>query len=506
VIRFTLQNDPPELDSTKATDVVSGFVLGHVGEGLTNYGPGGDIVPAVAATWELRERGSTFHLRPEARWSDGKPVTAQDFVFAWRTVVDPATASEYAFIMYPVKNAEAVNRGTVPPSALGVKAVDDHTLEIEYERPCPYFLGLTAFKTYFPLREDFYRARPGRYGATPEDMLYNGPFVLTRWDRGASLIMEKNPRYWDAARIRLDRIEIPYFTNDANAIINLFKDRKVDILEGIGRDTIKRAQLERFRMKTFDDGTLYYLEFNHRPGRPTRSVHLRRAIQLVFDGREFVSKVIGVPGTRSGTRLIPHWVRGLSGPFAEEYPVPPVRPDLEAAKRELELAKAELGGDIPELSWLTGDSPGAAREAEYFQWLLQTRLGISVRIDKQVFQQRLAKMTAGDFDLVSAGWGPDYDDAMTFADLWASWNENNRGRYRNDRYDALIRDALTATDPRKRLDDLAEAERIALAEVAIVPLIERSTVYVETGRVTGILRRRFGTDPDFTHAAVVGER
>lgn len=507
VIRYAFSNDPPELDSAKATDVLSGFVLGHVNEGLTNYGPAGNIIPAVATSWELRERGSTFQLRKDARWSDGRTVTAHDFVFAWRTVVDPKTASEYAFIMYPVKNAEAINGGKLPPTALGVKALDDHTLEVEYERPCAYFLGLTAFKTYLPLREDFYRSRAGRYGAGPSDMLYNGPFMLTRWDRGAALTMDKNPRYWDAARIKIDRIDIPYFTNDPNATINLFKDGKIDYLPGLGRDNIKRAQVERFRMKSFDEGTLYYVEFNHREGRPTRNVHLRRAIRLVYDGPQYVSKVYGVPGTRPGTRLIPHWVKGLDGPFYQEHPVPPARPDLEEAKRELALAKQELGGTIPELVWLTGDGPGLAqREAEYFQWLLQTRLGIRIRIDKQVFQQRLARMTTGEFDLVSAGWGPDYDDAMTFADLWTSWNENNRGRWKDARYDALIREALATADPRRRLDALGEAERIALDEVVVLPLYETASVYTEAKRVRGVLRRRFGTDPDFTYASVVEER
>lgn len=501
-IYYVLSNDPPELDSAKATDVLSGFVLGHVNEGLTDYGPGGDIVPAVASSWELREQGSTFHLRADARWSDGRPVTAADFVFAWRTVVDPATASEYAFIMYPVKNGEAINRGKLKPEALGVRAVDDHTLEIEYERPCAYFLGLTAFKTYFPLREDFYRAHKGRYAATPEDMLYNGPFVLTRWDHGAAMVMEKNPLYWNAARIHVQRIAIPYFTNDGNAIINLFKDGKIDLLDGLGRDSIKRAQVERFRMKSFDQGTLFYVEFNKRPGRATANLHLRKAIQLVYNGPEFVSKVIGVPGTKPGRYLIPRWVPGLERPFDEEYPVAPVHPDLEAARRELELARQELGGSIPELVWLTGDGPGSQREGEYFQWLLKARLGLKVTINQQVFAQRLARMTSGDFDMVSAGWGPDYDDAMTFADLWTSWNENNRGKYSNPRYDALIRDALATPDPRRRLDDMAAAERIALDDVAVLPLYEQATVYAESRWVHGILRRRFGTDPDFTYATV----
>ncbi len=499
VVRLAMSEEPPQLDSTRATDQVSNRILGHVMEGLTRYGKGGEIVPAVAERWELGETRAVFHLRADARWADGSPVTAHDFVFAWRTAVDPKTASEYAFILYPVKHAEAISQGKLPVAALGVRAKDARTLEVELERPTGIFLGLTAFTTYLPVKQAFYEARPGRYAADAKDLLANGPFVLAQWVHGASLVLEKNPRYWDAAHVSIARIEIPYFTQDPGTAYNLFKDGKID-LTGLDRDLLGRAQADRFRMKSFAAGSVFYAEFNHREGRPTANRHLRKAIQLVFDTKEYVSKVIGVPGNRPGVRLIPRWVPAVDGPFWKEYPVEPVRPDLDAARRELELAKQELGGAIPPLVWLTGDDPGTAREAEYFQYLLSSRLGVTLRIDKQTFKQRLAKMTTGEFDLVSAGWGPDYADAMTFADLFTSWNENNRGRWRNERYDALIREAQATADPRARMDAMAAAERILLDDVAILPKSEAGSVYVHSSKLTGVVRRAVGTDPDYTHA------
>jgi oligopeptide transport system substrate-binding protein len=478
---------------------VSNWVLGHVMEGLTRYGRNGEIVPGIAERWELEETRATFHLRANARWADGSPVTAHDFVFAWRTAVDPKTASEYAFILYPVKNGETVSQGKLPPSSLGVRARDDRTLEVELERPTGIFLGLTAFSTYLPIKESFYRERAGRYAADAKDLLSNGPFVLTRWVHAASLEFRKNPQYWDAEHVQLDRIDVPYFTQDATTRYNLFKDGKID-QTGLDRDLLGRAQADRFRMKSFAAGSVFYAEFNHRPGRPTANYHLRKAIQLVFDSKEYVSKVIGIPGNRPGVRLVPRWVPAVDGAFWKEYPVEPVHLDLDAARRELELAKKELGGTIPPLVWLTGDDPSTGREAEYFQYLFSSRLGITLRIDKQTFKQRLAKMTSGEFDLVSAGWGPDYADAMTFADLFASWNENNRGRWKNDRYDALIRKAQASADPRVRMDGMAEAERILLADVAILPKSEAGSVYVHSQKLTGVVRRAVGTDPDYTRA------
>ncbi len=503
VIRLVISQEPPQLDSTKATDQVSFWVLGHTMEGLTRYGKNGEITPGIAARWTIDEDGAVFHLRKDARWADGKPVTAKDFVFAWRTVVDPATASEYAFILYPVQNAEAVNRGKLPPSALGVTARDDHTLAVKFEKPCGYFLGLTAFGVYLPVRQDFYEARKGRYASEARDILSNGPYVLTRWVHGAEIVLEKNPRYWDAARVHIERIEVPYITSDSNARFSLFGDGKVDVLESLGRDELNRAQAERFKMKSFSDGTLLYLELNHRDRRPTRNLNLRKAIRLAFDPAEYVSKVVGVPGNRPGVGLIPTWVRGVERPFRQEYPLTPVKPDLEAARRHLELARNELGGTIPPLTFLTGDTPGAAREAEYFQRLFKTKLGLDLQIDKQIFKQRLAKMTAGEFDIVAAGWGPDHADPMTFADLWTSWNENNRGRYRNPRYDELIRRAQATADQKVRMDAMAEAERIALEDIAIIPSFERAVIWVHSRRVTGIVRHVLGPDPDYTFASVV---
>jgi oligopeptide transport system substrate-binding protein len=503
VVRLVIDQEPPQLDPTRASDRVSTFVLGHVKEGLTRYGRNGEIVPGVAESWRVDDRGATFRLRKTARWSDGSPVTAHDFVFAWRTLADPANASEYAFILYPVRNAEAVNRGRLPPAALGVSAPDDHTLVVEFEQPCGYFVAATAFRSFLPVREAFYAQRRGRYAADAGEMLSNGPYVLTRWVHGASLTLEKNPRYWDAGRIRIDRIEIPYVTTDANARFNLFKDGKVDVIDRVGRDELARAQGERFRMKSFADGSMFFMQFNFRAGRPTASRHLRKAIQHAVQLQEYVSRVVGIPGTAPGLSLIPQWMPGRERRFRQEHPLAPVRPDLAEARRHLALAEAELGGAIPPLVWLTDDTPGAGRTAEYFQRVLKTRLGIDLRIDRQIFKQRLAKMSAGQFDIVLAGWGPDYPDPMTYADILTSWNETNRGRWRDERYDALIRRAQSTTDARVRMEAMAEAERIAFDDVAILPLYERTTIWLQSRRVDGIVRRQTGADPDYTYATVV---
>ena len=226
-ITLALAQEPPQLDSTRATDQVSIFVLGHIMEGLLRYDASNRLVPGVAERWDVRPDGATFWLRDDARWSDGRPVTAHDFVFAWHKVVDPANASQYAFILYYVKNAEAINAGQMPLEALGVRAASDHVLEVEFERPVAFFDKLVAFALYYPVREDFYASRDGRYGADAEDLVHNGPFMMTRWVHGAHVRLEKNPYYWNRDTVQLNAIDMPYVTADTGAVVNLYKDGSI---------------------------------------------------------------------------------------------------------------------------------------------------------------------------------------------------------------------------------------------------------------------------------------
>ncbi|XOV90379.1 MAG: peptide ABC transporter substrate-binding protein [Pseudomonadota bacterium] len=502
-ITLALAQEPPQLNSTKATDQVSIFVLGHVMEGLVRYDRRGNIVPGVAERWELTDTSAKFWLRKDALWSDGIPVKAQDFVFAWRKALEPANASEYAFILYPVKNAEAVNNGTLPPEALAVRAIDDYTLEVELERPTGYFIKLGAFSTYYPIREDFYLSRGDGYAAEWDDMLYNGPFKITKWVHSASMKFEKNETYWDAENIYLNAINADYITADTRAKLNLFVDDKI-AFTALDGETYKDALRQRYRIRSFTTGSVYFIDYNHREGRPTANINLRKAIQYAFDPDEFVNKVLATPGNLPGLSTFPVWLQGVEGKFREEYPAPVAGVDLEKAREYLNRAKQELKVDtIPPLVLLVGDSPTAAKQAEYMQGLLKNRLGLDLKIDIQTFKQRLAKMTAGEFDMVGAGWGPDFDDVMTFGDLFASWNLNNRGRYNNPEYDETVRIAMNSSDPKVRMDAMGKLQQILFDDAAVLPQYEQGVIYLMHPKVRGVVRRVVGADPDFTHARVV---
>ena len=499
-ITLLLKEEPPQLDSTKATDQVSGQILGHIMEGLLRQDAQQKIQPGVAERWDITPEGATFHLRADALWSDGIPVTAHDFVFAWRTVVDPKTASEYAFIMYFVKNAEAINQGKLPVTELGVRALDDRTLQVVFERPLLFFDKVVTFKTFLPIREAFYRQTNGRHGADAKEMLYNGPFSISSWVHGASLKVEKNQHYWRRDEIRLNAINWAYITSDANASLNFFKDGKI-AAAGLSPDTLTNALEQRWHIKQFQDGGVFFLEFNHRPNRLTRNLNLRRAMQLVNNPGELVNKVTKLPGYLVSDSLFPVYLDGVNDKFKVEKPPKKIVRDIEAARRHLELARQELGLDkIPPLTLLTTEDPVSNVQAEYYQALYRDTLGLEIKIDKQIFKQRLAKMTAGEFDLVSAGWGPDYEDLLTFGDLFASWNLNNRGRYASAEYDRQVRIALNSTDQAERVEAFAKMQDLIIDDAVILFNYERGASYVTHPQLKGIVRRVIGSDPDYTYA------
>lgn len=501
-VTLALSTEPPSLNSLESTDQISSLILGHVQEGLLRYDAQGQLVGGVAERWEVSADSARFWLRRNARWSDGKPVTAHDFVFAWRQVLKPETASQYAFLLYPIRNAEAINRGELPADALGVRALDDHELVVDLAQPTPYFHGLTAFMSYFPVREDFFHSRGSRYAATADDLLYNGPFVLSRWVQGAQLVLQKNPQHWDAASVRLNTIDFAHITSDTQAVFNLFRNGSI-AMTGLSRDFFNTALELGYPLRQFSNGAVFFVQFNYREGRETASLKLRQAIQAVFDPSVLVNRVLAVPGITPAYSLFPRFLQGVQKPLLEEYPPRRIDYSLAEARRLMREYLAERGLDKPPvLTLLTSDSAIGVQQAEYLQYLLRTALGLELRIDRQIFKLNIEKMRNGEFDLVFAGWGPDFNDPMTFADLFSSWNDNNRGRYASTEYDHWVRVAQSTIDPVLRTRAFAELQRILVDEAVILPMYESASTYTVHPQLKGVARSLFSADPNLRDAWV----
>lgn len=501
-ISIIIREEPPQLNSSRATDAISGMVLGHVMEGLVRMGLDDRLEGAVAERWEVTPTQATFWLRENAKWSDGRPVTAADFIFAWQTALKPETGSQYAFLLFAIQNAEAINQGTLPASALGVSAPNPYTLVIDLARPVPFFDKTLVFPTFLPIREDFYNATNGRFGADADQLLYNGPFQISQWVHGSSMTFKRNPHFWNQDEIHLDAIHVPYITSDATASLNFFKDDKIAIT-GLQAENLIEAMRMGWQIRQHRDGTVFFLEFNHRQGRVTDNVNLRRALQLALDMDEMVYKVTKLPGYEPGVSLFPGWLMGEEKLLRQEYPPEKITPDASLAKQHLQKALQELGlSEPPTLVLLTGDNPISSVQSEWVQQTLKTKLGINAKIDKQIFKQRLAKMTSGEFDIVLAGWGPDYNDPLTFGDLFASWNKNNRGEYNSPELDALIDIAQSRLEPAVRMQAFGDIQQHLIDQAVLLPMYERGVTYVVDPRVKQLKRRVIGPDPDVSRAYI----
>ncbi len=487
-ITVSLTTEPPSLDSSTSADTTSGFVLGLVNEGLVSIGRRGKIQPAVAKTWELGVNQAIFHLREDARWANGRSVTAQDFVYAWRRLVDPKTAaSGSTFFAYVLANAEAILAGELPPSALGVTAVDDYTLKVSLSRPVPYLLTVLSGSAYYPLNQEFVEAQQGRLGAEAENLLANGAFTLDSWVHNASIKLNRNPFYWDKENVRLKSLDVGYITSDVRSLLNVYKSKELAALR-LNEEILGDAADSGHRINKAPTNCLAWLIMNVRPGRVTANLKVRQAIRLAFDRDRYVNSIVGLPGTRKIDSVFTRRVKGVKASFQKEYPAPPIKFDVERARQLLDQAKLEMGVDeIPPIVLLANETRQI--EAEFIQAQLGSALGLDIRVDKQTFKQAIAKMNQGDFDMARAGFcGGAIRDPVFFAGIFISKSAFNNGGFSNPQYDELMALSHVSANPVVRMDAFGKMQQILYDTVAIIPTHESSYVYLEDERVKGLMR------------------
>jgi oligopeptide transport system substrate-binding protein len=502
-VTINMSEEPRNMDPQKAQDTVAFMVLGHVKEGLTRMDPKNNVIPGQAESWEqLAPTKYRFKLRADAKWSDGKPVTSKDFVFAWRHGLDPATASLYAFILFPIKNAEKINKGELKIDQLGAKAIDDRTLEVELEKPTAYFLRLLSFGTYYPAREDFVAKAGAKYAAEADQLLYNGPWKLAEWKHNASMKLVKNPTYWNEKNIHINEINMPYLIRDTNTEFNMFKDGKFDLMQTIEKELLPDAQKNKIKILSYNVGTVWYLQFNT-TRKVTGNKWIRRALSTAMDRNEIANRITGIPGTKPMYGFIPDYMPGVTKTYGAEYPLSFKDADIATAKKYLAQGLKELGlTKLPKLEILINDNAGHKRDAEYLQAYYKKALDIDIGIDVQTFKVRLQKTTQKEYDIVKSGWGPDYLDAMTFADVFTSWNTNNDSGWSTPEYDQLIRTAQDSVDQKVRLDAISKAEKILVEEAPMASMVQATRVYVQNPDLQGVIRRTISPDPDFYYARI----
>ncbi|MBC9873587.1 peptide ABC transporter substrate-binding protein [Macrococcoides bohemicum] len=491
VLNLVLSSDIPSMNSALATDLVSFEMYENVMEGLYRLDKDTKPVPALAEGDPKETDGGktwTIKLRKDAKWSNGDPVTANDFVYAWRNVVDPKTASEYAFIMYDIENAQEINKGEKKPEELGVKAIDDNTLEIKLKNNQPYFKGLLAFGTYKPKNEKFAKKLGDKYGIDAKSTLYNGPFKIAEWKTEESVKLVKNDKYWDKDKVKLDEINYKVI-KDAQTGLNLYETGKVDSV-GVSAENVEKYKSNKdFKTELSAAQSFFRISYKGDRKKELSNKDLRLALAKSIDKDKYVKNNLN-NGSVASNQLTPKDVyKGPDGSdFSEIAGGENLKFDRESAKENWKKAKAALGVDKLELELLTVDIDTAKRDAEYFKEQLESNLdGLTIKIKQQPFKQKLDLERKGQYDISYGNWFPDYADPMTFLDLFLS-TEGNTG-YNNPDYDKLIEDAKgpLLKDPEARWKALGEASTMLLDDAALIPVIQRGSAYMDKPYVKGVV-------------------
>lgn len=491
-----LETPVESLDPQQATDGTSFEVIADYTDGLMQMDADGQAVPAIAESYDLSDDGLTytFHLRSDAKWSNGTPVTAADFVFAWQRAVDPAVASEYAYMLSDIgqiKNAAEIIAGDMDKSELGVTAVDDTTFQVELNVPVSYFLSLMYFPTFYPVNEEFFNSCGDTFATSPETTLSNGAFILDSYEPAATAFhLTKNADYYDAGRIQLSGLSYQVIQDSQQALMS-YQTGALDttLVNGEQVDQVKDDP----EFKTVGAGYLWYVSPNMDAVPELANINVRLALTMAIDRDAITGDVLKDGSAPTYTAVPPEFAAGPDGSdfSADQEKFADVCTyDATAAADYWTKGLEELG--ITELSLDmvvdADDAPQKVAQVLKEQW--ETTLpGLTVNLVVEPKKQRVQDMQDGNYQLGLTRWGPDYADPMTYLGMWVSGNSNNYGLWSNADYDAIIDECTTGdlcTDAEGRWERLYDAEQIVMDEAVIFPLYTQCNAEMLSSKVTGV--------------------
>ena len=484
-ITINLRTEPSSIDPQITTDIPGGTVDELVMEGLLRKDKNGKSVAGLAEKWESTPDGLkwTFHLRDGLKWSNGDPITAKDFKAGWLRALDSETKSGNANLLYPIKNGEAFNLKKVSADEVGIKVIDDKTLEVTLEAPTPYFDDLVTFKTYMPLNEKFYGEVKDKYFMEADKTISSGPYLLKEWVRNSRFVFEKNPNYWDAKNVKTDKIVLKLIDSDVAA--SNFKNGEVDVT------AVNFEQSKEFKGKPelvqANDGGMWYLLFNTNV-KPLNNAKVRKAISMAINKEELVQKTLD-NSEKNVKSFVPSGIgiKGLEKDFAEEVPtsLPSYNPE-EAKKLLAEGLKEEGMQQFPSIELVFGEGSNTKVISEFIQASLKNNLGIDLKLSVVKGKERVQKTKQRNYQVTLHNWTGDFLDPITYLDLFDSKNANNRGDYKNAKYDELVKTAKSTADPKVRVPAMIEMEKIISEEVPVAVLFQRQKRYLVNPEVKDI--------------------
>lgn len=462
-VNISLEQDPEYLDPGLVAGAYGVQVTANVWEGLYSWHPQtAEPVPALAVSHEVSkdQKTYTFKIRTDAKWSDGKPVTAHDFVYAWQRVVNPETASQYAFFLYGFENGKAINQGDITDfSKLGAKAIDDHTLEVRLTAPTPYFLSLLAMPTLYPVPKWAVDAHGPKWTHAGY-AVSNGPFKIQEWNPRQDILVVKNDLYWDAANVKLPGVR--YFPiEDHDTAHRMYEAGELDVALKLPDMKIpKLAESHPDYVKHPWVATYYYRLNVKDPA--LQDMRVRQALALSIDRDALVNKFLQGTGLPSAS-MVPGGLAGYTPATGHEY-------NPEKAKALLAEAGYADMSTFPELTILYNTQERHKLIAQVVQQMWRQNLGVRTKLFNQEWKSYIASMRQGNYSVARSAWVGDYADPNTFLDYLTTDSTQNFTNWGNAQYDQLLLDAAQETDPAKRLDLLQQAEKIILTEAPVVPV------------------------------------
>ncbi|MEE3421033.1 MAG: peptide ABC transporter substrate-binding protein [Lachnospiraceae bacterium] len=494
-LKVMLETPVESLDPQQATDGTSFEVIADYTDGLMQMDKDGKPVNALADSYETSEDGLTWTFKlKDAKWSNGDPVTANDFVFGWQRAVDPDVASEYAYMLSDigqVKNAAAIINGEKDKSELGVTAVDDKTLKVELEAPVSYFLSLMYFPTFYPINEKFFESCADTFGTSPETTLSNGAFVLDKYEPSATEFhLTKNADYYDADRVKLAGLDYQVIQDSQTALMS-YQNGELDttLVNGDQVDQVKDDP----EFKAVGAGYLWYVSPNMAKVPELANQNIRLAMTFAIDREAIATDILKDGSNPTYTAVPPEFATGPDGSdfSADQEKFSDVcASDATKAADYWKKGLEELGETSMSLEMVVDADDAPQKVATVLQEQLQNTLpGLTITIKVEPKKQRVQDMQDGNFQLGLTRWGPDYADPMTYLGMWVTGNSNNYGEWSDSDYDSIIAECVTgdlATDAEKRWEKLYDAEKIVMDQAVIFPLYTQCNAELIKSNVTGI--------------------
>lgn len=509
VLNCAITTEPISIDAHVGNDATTSMALNMSFEGLLNN-VNGQLVPGMAEKYEVSEDGTvyTFHLR-DAKWSDGKAVTAQDFADTYKRMLTRKDSMDLAYLIFPMKNAQPVNEGKADVSTLGVKAIDDKTLEVTLEAPYPFMKSLFAFCSLLPIRVDLLEKYGKDYGSAPDKIAQNGPYLLTEWARNDKLVYVKNPDYWNKDAVKIEKVVLNVVP-DPNTQKNMFDTGEI-LFMSVSPDLISTYEKDP-GFAYFEKGGVQFIVLSQKATSSEKAKIIKNrnfimALSYAIDRTAFVKAMFPMHSPFTGI-INPAISTPVDKKWNELYDVTNKYHSLTAdetkAKEYMAAACKELGyksvEDMPAFDYMTTDAEVNKTVGEYFQDVWSRVLGIKIEIRQLQFAQYYENLYSKPYDIALSGWGPDYDDPFTYLDMWndkGGWNKTGWG---SEKYNKLITDANKQSDMSKRNEMFAEAEKILLTEAPMMPVYANRGAYIVNPKLAGMYINSFGTTFDFRYA------